>query len=149
VEDILIRKAKISDLPAIVKLLAELIESTENKEGFDADVTYRNCQFFLDDPNSHILVSEANGVIIALANFVIRRTLLHPSFSGLIDEFVVAKDYRGKGVGRQLISAVIEECKELGCCEVEVSTEFTNTNARKFYKSCGLDEVGPFFEIDC
>jgi GNAT superfamily N-acetyltransferase len=66
----------------------------------------------------------------------------------LIGDFVVAREHRGKGVGRKLIETAIERCKEMGCCEVEVTTEFTNTDAREFYKKCGFEELGVILEID-
>jgi len=73
---------------------------------------------------------------------------LHRGLSGLIDEIIVAKSYRGKSLGKQLLSSAIEKSRQLGCCEVEVSTEKTNIKAREFYRQCGFKERGVFFEID-
>lgn len=146
--NIYIRKATEADLPIIEKLMIELIESMDNTEGFDKNMVSENYRNLLNDVNSHILVAETSGTVIGFINFTIRRTLLHPALSGLIDELVVANSYRGKGVGKQLIYAAIEKCKQLGCCEVEVTTEFTNTNARTFYKRCGFKEMGVILEKD-
>ena len=44
------------------------------------------------------------------------------------------------------MAATIERCRELGCCEVEVSTKMTNTAAREFYKRCGFDEDAVLLE---
>jgi GNAT superfamily N-acetyltransferase len=66
----------------------------------------------------------------------------------MIDELVVAKEYQGKGVGKQLVLATIDRCRQLGCCEVEVSTEKANLKAREFYKKCGFEERGMLFEVD-
>lgn len=146
--DILIREAVESELSAIEGLMAELIAAMYNAECFDMRAVSENCRAFLDDADSHILVAEADGVVIGVINFGIRRTLLHSGASGLIDEFVVSKEHRGRGVGRKLMSAAVDKCRELGCCEVEVSTEITNTRAREFYKSCGFEEMGIFLEKD-
>jgi GNAT superfamily N-acetyltransferase len=73
---------------------------------------------------------------------------LHSGFSGLIDELIIAKSHRGKGIGKQLLSSAIEKSRQLGCCEVEVSTEKTNIKAREFYRQCGFIERGVFFEMD-
>ena len=144
--NILIREAKESDLPAIVKLAIELVESMESKKGINLHRILRNSQDFLKDTNSYILIAEVSGTLIGFINFTTRRTLLHTGLSGLIDELVVSKNHRGKGIGKQLIYSAIEKCKHLGCCEVEVTTEFANTNAREFYKSCGFEERGVIFE---
>jgi len=94
------------------------------------------------------LVAEINGAIIGLIHFTIRKTLLHSGPSGLIDELVVTRSYRSRGIGGQLIDAATQKCKQLGCCEVEVSTEFANTNAREFYRKCGFEERGVILEKD-
>jgi len=146
--NIFIREARESDLPTIVKLAVELIESMESKEDIDLHRILGNCQNLLKDTNSHILVAEVDGAIVGFINFTTRRTLLHAGFSGLIDELAVNKNYRGREIGKQLVYAAIEKCKHLGCCEVEVSTEVTNTTARRFYKSCGFEERGVILEKD-
>ena len=146
--EIFIREAQGSDLPRIEKLMVELIEAMHVQESLDMSMVAENCRTLLNDVDSHILVAEMDGFVIGAINFSIRKTIIHPEASGLIDEFVVVREHRGKGVGKKLINAAVEECRQLGCCEVEVSTEITNTRARKFYKSCGFDEVGVFFEMD-
>ena len=147
-DNILIREARQSDLPMIEKLMAELSDSVDNDEGFDMDVVSENLRILLRDDSFHLLVAEANGSVVGVISLAIRRTILHSGPSGLIDELVVTGSYRGKGVGGQLINAAIEKCEKLGCCEIEVSTEFTNANARKFYNDCGFEERGVLFEKD-
>jgi GNAT superfamily N-acetyltransferase len=148
VDDILVREATKSDLPAIGKLLEELTDAIDNTEGIDAGIAIKNCERLLRNAGSHFLVAAREGKPVGLINFAVRQTILHRSPSALIDEVVVAERYRGKGVGRQLVQAAIEKCRQLGCCEVEVSTEKTNLEARKFYKKCGFEERGTLFEAD-
>jgi GNAT superfamily N-acetyltransferase len=147
-KDVLIRKAKKSDLPAIGKLLAELINAMDDTEGIDIRIATETRRSLLQDAGSHFLVAEIKGRPVGFINFAVRQTILHRSPSALIDELVVAKECRGKDVGRQLVLAAIEKCRQLGCCEVEVSTEKTNVKARKFYRKCGFSERGALFEVD-
>jgi ribosomal protein S18 acetylase RimI-like enzyme len=102
----------------------------------------------MQDPDNYMLVAKDNEHILGFVNFTTRKTIMHPGPSGLIDELVVSKSSRGSGIGKRLIAAVIERCRELGCCEVEVSTEKSNARARRFYKSCGFDEDAVLLEID-
>jgi ribosomal protein S18 acetylase RimI-like enzyme len=146
--DIIIREAKKSDLLTIGKLTLELIEAMGNTEGIDVKLIAENCQNLLSEANSHILVAEIGGVVVGFVNFTTRKTILHRGLSGLIDEIIVAKSYRGKGLGKKLLSSAIEKSRQLGCCEVEVSTEKTNIKAREFYRQCGFTERGVLFEID-
>lgn len=145
---IVIRRAEESDLPAIGKLLEDLIDAMVNTEGIDTGIAVKNCERLLNNASSHILVAAREGTPVGFINFTVRQTILHHSPSGLIDELVVAEEYRGKGVGRQLVLAAIEKCRELECCEVEVSTEKTNLKAGEFYKQCGFEERGMLFEAD-
>ncbi len=146
--NILIRKARESDLPAIGKLLADLINAMDNTEGIDIGIALKTCEHLLNDASSHFLVAAMEGSPVGFIHFTVRQTILHQSPSALIDELVVAKEYQGKSVGKQLVLAAIEKCKQLGCCEVEVSTEKTNVKAREFYKKCGFEERGMLFEVD-
>lgn len=146
--DIIIREARGSDLLTIRKLTLELIGAMGNTEGIDIKLIAENCQNFLNEANSHILLAEIEDVVVGFINFTTRKTISHRGLSGLIDELIVAKSYRGKGVGKQLLSSVIEKSRQLGCCEVEVSTEETNIKAREFYRQCGFTERGLLFEID-
>ena len=142
----IIREARESDLPMIEKLMAELVDSVADDEGFDMGIVSGNFRTLLNDDNSYILVAEADDSVIGVITLAIRRTLLHSGTSGLIEELVVSERHRGKGVGRQLIGAAIEKCEKMGCCKIEVSTETTNVDAREFYKSCGFEEIGILFE---
>ncbi len=146
--DIIIREAKESDLLTIRKLTLELIEAMGDTEGIDIKLIAKNCQNFLSEANSYILVAEIRGVVVGFVSFTTRKTILHRGLSGLIDELIIAKGYRGKGLGKQLLSSSIEKSRQLGCCEVEVSTEKTNIKAREFYRQCGFTERGVLFEMD-
>jgi ribosomal protein S18 acetylase RimI-like enzyme len=147
-KDILIREATESDLPAIGKLLEDLTDAIDSSEGIDTEIALKNYERLLNDGGSHFLMAIRAGTPVGFINFTVRQTILHQGPSALIDELVVAEEYRGKGFGRQLVQAAIEKCRQLGCCEVEVSTEKTNLQARKFYKQCGFEERGTLFEAD-
>jgi len=146
--DIIIREARESDLLTIGNLTLELIEAMGDTEGVDIKLIAENCRNLLSEANSHILVAEIKRVVVGFVNFTTRKTILHRGLSGLIDELTITKSYRGKGIGKQLLSSAIEKSRQLGCCEVEVSTEKTNIKAREFYRQCGFTERGVLFEID-
>ena len=147
-KDILVREATKSDLPAIGKLLKGLVNAIDNTEGIDTGIPIKTWERLLNNAGSYFLVAEREGTPVGFINFMVRQTILHRSPSALIDELVVAEEYRGKGVGKQLVQAAIEKCRQLGCCEIEVSTEKTNIEAREFYEKCGFEERGMFFEAD-
>ncbi|OGN97627.1 MAG: hypothetical protein A2Z77_04500 [Chloroflexi bacterium RBG_13_51_36] len=147
-KDIVIRKARKSDLSAIRKLVTELVDAMDDTECIDIGIALETCEHHLKDSKSHFLVAAIKGTPVGFIHFMTRQTILHQSPSALIDELVVTKEYQGKGIGKQLVLATIEKCRQLGCCEVEVSTEKTNVKARRFYKRCGFNKTEILFEVD-
>ena len=137
-----------TDLSSIRTLLLELMDVTADTEGFNIDQSVENYRILLQDDANHMLVAKDENNILGLISFTARRTIMHPRPSGFIDELVVSSDSRGLGIGKQLILAAIEKCRELRCCEVEVSTEKSNTRARRFYKACGCNDDAVLLEID-
>lgn len=147
-EPIVIEAAKIDDLPEIEHLLRDLIDTVDDSKQFSVESAIDNCRHLIDDPNSYILLGKLGQNIVGLVNFTTRKTILHNAPSGLVDELVVAKSHRGKGIGKQLIKAAMKTCRELRCCEIEVSTKKSNETARDFYKKCGFDEDAVLLEYD-
>ena len=146
-KETVIRRATESDLPAIERLVVELVGSLADGEGASVETALENSRSVLRDASARILLAEDGGAVVGLISFSARRTLTHEGLSGLIDELVVAEGHRGGGVGRQLVRAAVQCCRELGCCEVEVSTESSNAGARGFYRSCGFEERGVILEM--
>jgi aminoglycoside 6'-N-acetyltransferase I len=54
-----------------------------------------------------------------------------------INELGVAQTHQGRGIGRQLMTAILAHGRALGCGEAWVGTEETNAPARKLYQSSG------------
>ena len=147
-ENIIIRKVTFSDLPIVSELIYEMPDSLTRKDNVDVNIAVKNYHNILRDGNSHMLLAEVDNRIVGFVNFSIRQTLLHKGYSGLVDELVVTNDFRDKDIGSKLLDAAIKECKNLGCCEVEVCTESSNISAVQFYKGYGFDEKGVFLEKD-
>ncbi len=146
--DIIIETVKESDLPAIKRLLLELIDAIENTEGFDIEQSIENCRVLLENLDHYMLVARDNDNILGFVNFTTRRVIMHPNPSGLIDELVVTRTSRGSGIGKKLMLAAIDKCRQLGCSEVEVSTEKSNKNAIGFYKALGFEEDAVLLEFN-
>jgi len=54
----------------------------------------------------------------------------------------LARDARGRGVGRALLAAVEERARARGCCTITLEVLEGNTRARALYASCGLVDAG-------
>jgi RimJ/RimL family protein N-acetyltransferase len=63
----------------------------------------------------------------------------HAEYLHVVDLFV-AEVYRNRGYGSEAFERVAEMARELGCDYVEVSCEWNNAGARRFYEDCGFEE---------
>jgi GNAT superfamily N-acetyltransferase len=136
-----------SDLPALRPLIAELIAALDDPSGFEVDRAMESCRALLGLPEHALLASRTGEMVSGFLHLSTRQSILHDRPTGLIDELVVGREFRGQGVGRLLIAAALDRCRVLGCCEVEVSTERANLQAQEFYRECGFDEEGVLFEL--
>ncbi|MHC4709059.1 MAG: GNAT family N-acetyltransferase [Planctomycetota bacterium] len=147
-DSINIAAAQEQDLPAITALIVELSDEANGPNATDQQMIEKNVSILFRDGAARFLVARSADHVVGFANFTTRRTIMHSSESGLVDELIVSREYRGKGVGKRLISEVIDQCRELGCCELEVSTMVSNKNAREFYKGCGFADEAVLLEMD-
>jgi ribosomal protein S18 acetylase RimI-like enzyme len=142
-----VRDVTESDLPSIRPLIAELIATLEDPSNFDEDRAMANCRTLLARPDHHLLHARIGEAVCGFVHLTTRQSILHGGPSGLIDELVVSRNFRGQGIGRLLMDAAVNRCRGLGCCEVEVSTERSNLQAQEFYRRCGFDDEGALFEL--
>jgi ribosomal protein S18 acetylase RimI-like enzyme len=136
-----------SDLPAVRPLIAELIAALDDSSGFDAGRAMENCRALLGTPGHTLLAARIGETVCGFLHLTTRQSILHDRPTSLIDELVIAREFRGQGIGRLLMAAALDRCRALGCCEVEVSTETANREAQEFYRRCGFDSEGVLFEL--
>jgi len=103
---------------------------------FDEDINPRWTAEFLSDPRHHMVVALLGNQVIGMASAV---HYVHPDKSPelWVNEIGVTPAYRQRGIGKQLIAALFSRGRELGCKEAWLSTEESNTAARRLYASVG------------
>jgi ribosomal protein S18 acetylase RimI-like enzyme len=142
-----IRDADASDVAAVLGLLAELLDEMERPSTDDLAEAHDRVLAAVRSPDRHMLLAEDCGAVVGLVSFTTRGTLAHDELSGHIDELIVTTPRRRQGIGALLLGAAAARCRALGCEELEVSTEKTNTRARAFYRRCGFDEEAVLLEM--
>ncbi|MCA9379833.1 GNAT family N-acetyltransferase [Candidatus Dojkabacteria bacterium] len=70
----------------------------------------------------------------------------HYILTATIDELIVHKDHRGKGIGKQLIKKAFEYAKTKNCYRIELHSNIRRTEAHDFYKGLGFDKSSYFFK---
>ena len=67
------------------------------------------------------------------------RTFAEDNGSYIIGRIAVIKSYRGKGIGKSVVSALEQQAKKMGACCIQLSAQ---VHALDFYKKLGYMETG-------
>ncbi len=91
---------------------------------------------FLNDPRHHLAVAIDDGVVVGMASGV---HYVHPDKEPelWINEVGVAATHRNRGIGKQLLEALLHRGRELGCAEAWVLTDRDNSPAMRMYAGAG------------
>jgi ribosomal protein S18 acetylase RimI-like enzyme len=103
---------------------------------FDGPVDPRWASEFLTDARHHLIVALDEGVIVGMVSAV---HYVHPDKAPQlwINELGVAPSHRRRGIGLQLVTAMLARGRALGCTEAWVGTEVDNIAARGLYERAG------------
>jgi len=134
----IIREARNQDAEAICGLIQELGEA----ERFASPLTPAYVPRFLEHPGCGALLAEDEGRVIGLLSYLSRPNLLHGAGACLIEELIVHREHRDRGVGSTLLRELLRRARDAGCAEVAVGVMPENRGAQRFYREHGLvDEV--------
>lgn len=137
-----VRKATVADAPRMVALVKELVSDM----GEASPVTGDYVSTYLEFPGSAALLADEGGEIVGLLSYSVRPGLFHAGDSALIEELIVTRASRGKGVGGMLVDALLALLDQEGCAEVSVTTMPDNAGALRFYRSHGLVDEAVYLE---
>ena len=122
-----IRELNKSDLDGLVDVYKEHWPITEiSSLTFDKVIENDNIVFVAEEDNQII-----GSLILHLQHKFIR----DGSTASFIEDVIVRKKYRGRGIGELLVSSAIDKSRELGCYKVVLQCSDDNI---KFYEKCGL-----------
>ena len=103
---------------------------------FDGPVDARWTREFLADRRHHLIVAREDGVVVGMVSAV---HYVHPDKAPQlwINEIGVAPSHQRRGIGRQLLDAMLVHGRTLGCTEAWLGTEESNVAARRLYEGAG------------
>jgi L-amino acid N-acyltransferase YncA len=142
-----LRSARRDDLDSITEIYNEAIVKTVAT--FDTELkTYEEQKKWFDDHESKnpILVAELNGVIVGWASLSKWSDRCAYSDTAEISLYV-REEYQEKGIGRQLIEAIIEEGKKTGLHTIIARITAGNESSLHLHRSVGFTHIGVMKEV--
>jgi GNAT superfamily N-acetyltransferase len=128
-----IRRAIKTDCPRIMDLIRELAEYEKAPEQVTVTLEHFEKSGFGQNPVYWAFVAEENGTILGFALYYVR----YSTWKGqrmYLEDLLVTKEARGKGIGSLLMDRLIVEAKEKGFSGITWQVLDWNTPAIEFYK---------------
>jgi GNAT superfamily N-acetyltransferase len=140
-EEIIIRRGIETDVPAALELVKELAVFENAPDAVKVTPEEMTKAGFGRDKIFEFFVAEYAGVVVGLALYYYK----YSTWKGrclYLDDLIVTSSYRGRGIGKQLIEAVLRTGREQGVRRAEWQVLDWNKDAIDFYRSFGvvLDE---------
>ncbi len=137
------RLAAREDVPVIVRLLAEddLGAQRERFENPLPESYYTAFEAIDADPNNELIVALANGEIIGTLQLMFLPHLSHQGGSrAQVSSVRVAKQYRGQGIGTDMMKWALKRARERGCHLMQLTSHKSRTDAHRFYEKLGFSK---------
>ena len=108
----------------------------------DAAVT-SNFTTLFDDSVSAFIVAEEDNKVVGMLIAQVRHGLPYTAteLSGYIRDVAVAKSFRGKGIGRELVKAGVEFLKSQKVEYIDLITGSSNNISNDFWNKMGFKET--------
>jgi GNAT superfamily N-acetyltransferase len=127
------------DLVGILELLKQLVENTGSSDNFDlkcANKIWEN----IENNNIKYFLAKDNCKIIGSCYVCIIPNLTYNGKSiGYIENVIVDKNYRKKGIGKKIMEMAIEYAKENNCYKVVLQSGIKRVEAHSFYEKIGFN----------
>ncbi len=149
-----IRFATSEDKDSVLRLLDELGEELNKMMGHsphNAEAQEVGGQVFdeiMSRKDTLIFIAEEDGKLTGLVTFYILPNIRHDWYRGHIEDFIVSKAVRGKGIGSQLFDAVKKYCKENNIRVIKLDSGVELTDAHRFYEKNGGKFTEKMFRFD-
>ena len=135
---LVIRPARRSDADRLFPLVEQFAASYRPDRG----AFERHYPLLLASDHVDCLVAEAGDDLLGYALAFRLLTLFANGVVVELQELMVAPEHRGRGIGRQLVQAILERARVSGAIEVTVPTR----RAREYYLRLGFEETATYLK---
>jgi GNAT superfamily N-acetyltransferase len=127
------------DLVGILELLKQLVENIGSSDNIDLKYANKIWEKIVNNNIKYFLAKD-NGKIIGSCYICIIPNLTYNGKSiGYIENVIVDKNYRKKGIGKKIMEMAIKYAKENNCYKVVLQSGIKRVEAHKFYENIGFN----------
>ncbi|MGW3508206.1 N-acetyltransferase family protein [Streptomyces sp. NPDC000994] len=139
-EDLAIRAAVAADVPAIVAMLADDPLGAQRESPDDLAPYLSALERLSADPHQHLVVAVREDRVVGTLQLTIVPGLSRRgSTRSIIEGVRIHADERGSGLGTRLIKWAVDTSRREGCQLVQLTSDRTRTDARRFYERLGFE----------
>lgn len=145
--EVAIREAEEADLPEILSAYRSAgLDSSRTLSLSEAHVVFQRIKTY---PDYKIFVATHDSAVVGTFALLIMDNLVNGGLpSGIVEDVAVGKEYRGQGIGKQMMNCAFERCRQRGCYKVVLSSNEKRDAAHRFYESLGFVRHGFSFQVN-
>ena len=134
--DILIRPARPEDIPRMCELLADLF-SLETDFEVDVIKQMKGLSMLVSNPwgRAFVVVAVVDNSIVGMATVQTLISTAEGGHVGLVEDVIVDRQFRGRGVGTLLLEQIADWSRENGLKRLQLLADSDNRPALEFYSS--------------
>ena len=135
--DFTIREAVVEDAPLILSFIRELAEYEKLLHEVEIDLPILKKNLFGEKPYAYAIIGEYQSKPAGFALYFHNFSTFLGKPGIYLEDLYVKPQYRGKGLGKQLLSHLAKKAIEMDCGRLEWWVLNWNEPAIKFYQSIG------------
>ena len=136
-----IRPATEADAATILGLIRELAQYERLAHEVTATENDLHASLFGVHPDAEVVLAETDGRVVGYALFFHNYSTFHCKRGLYLEDLFVEPEFRGRGIGKQLLSHLARLAIRRGCARFEWAVLDWNESAIGFYRSVGAEPM--------
>lgn len=156
-QDITIRQATIDDISGILSLYRQpemdgqsTISEARAKELFHTMALYPSYHFYVAYVDKQAKEETSEDIqLVGVFGLLVMDNFGHQGApSAVIEGVCVAEHSQGQGIGKVMMQAAHDICRDAGCYKMTLSSNLRRKDAHRFYENLGFKQHGLSYYID-
>ncbi len=138
-EKLTIRSAGSGDVKRLIELLGHGALHGSQEDPTDLSPYLAALTEIQTTEGSDVLVVELNGEVVGMCQLaVFRHFQRHGGRCAELESMHIHPDFRGRGLGEQLLGAAVNAAREAGCYRIQLTSNRERPQAHRFYQRLGF-----------